>query len=499
MSPAARSVGTVVQGAAAAPREPIRYPPLPDELRRGLSPKLLKYFGAGAIVASATIGSGETIFAARGGAIFEYTLLWAVAAGALLKAVQVYTASRYITLTGEHPMTHWRLFPGPKNWVPFVFAVLSLASFPFWHAGLPLALGSMMNWIAGLQGTPGEELLYARLWGTGSALLVVSLIWFQSYGVIERTQVVIVGILMASVLAAAAATAPEWSGLLAGFLPVIPTEYEPWVREAYPAVAARPPWLEIVVYLGAIGGGTYDYIGYISCYREKRWGALGVKSNRYAVHLEPQRVPIAADPENIRRARRWLIPAKIDTGLGFLCVLVFTCCFLILGAVILYPQRLVPDGADLLTHQAVFLTTLHPALLYVYQIGIFFAFMGTIYGAYELYVRTAFECLSPLSRRVREMPFATFRRLVLLYCAVPGLMLMWTMSDPVEIVTPAALLGGVFACGIWCFFMIWADRRFLIPELRMNRLLLGLTLLAGTFLTVAGGKAVWDYVVSFAG
>lgn len=480
-------------------RAEIRYPPLPAELRRGLSPRLLKYFGAGAIVASATIGSGETIFASRGGAIFEYTLLWAVAAGALMKAVQVYSASRYITLTGEHPMTHWRLFPGPKNWVPIVFAVLSLVSFPFWHAGLPLALGSMMNWMAGLQGSPGEELFYARLWGTGSALVIVTMIWFQSYGVIERTQLVIVGILMASVLAAAAVTAPEWSGLLAGFVPIIPTEYEPWVREAYPAVAARPPWLEIVVYLGAIGGGTYDYIGYISCYREKAWGALGLKRNRYAVHLDPQRVAIARDPDNILRARRWLIPAKIDTGAGFLCVLVFTCCFLVLGAVILHPQRLVPDGADLLTHQAAFLTNLHPALLYVYQAGIFFAFLGTIYGAYELYIRTAFECLSPLSRWVRELPFAQFRRLVLLYCVIPGLILLWTMEDPVEIVTPAALLGGVFACGIWCFFMIWADRRFLIPELRMGRVLLGLTLIAGTFLTIAGAKAVWDYAISFMG
>lgn len=476
----------------------IRYPPLPAELEGRRSWRSIKYFGAGAIVASATIGAGETIFAARGGAIFEYTLLWCVVAGAVMKGIQVYTASRYITLTGEHPMTYWRLFPGPRNWVPIVFAVLSIASFPFWHAGLPLALGSMINWMTGLEASPAAELFYARVWGTANAVVIVSLIWVQSYGVIERTQLVLVGLLMVSVLAAVAAAAPSWSGLAAGLIPTIPATYEPWVEASYPALTGRPPWLEIVVYLGAIGGGTYDYIGYISCYREKAWGALGIKRDRYEVGLQADTRSIASDTENLRRARRWLLPAKIDTGLGFACVLVFTCCFLILGAVILYPQRLVPDGPDLLTHQAVFLTSLHPALLYVYQGGIFFAFWGTIYGAYELYVRTAFECLSPLSRRVREMPFASFRRLVLLYCAVPGIALMWLMEDPVDIVTPAALLGGVFACGIWCFFMIWADRRFLIPELRMGPLLLALTLLSGAFLTIAGLRAIWDYAVTFA-
>lgn len=104
--------------------------------------------------------------------------------------------------------------------------------------------------------------------------------------------------------------------------------------------------------------------------------------------------------------------------------------------------------------------------------------------------------MSPLSRRVREMPFSQFRRLVLLYCAVPGIALMWLMDDPVEIVTPAALLGGVFACGIWCFFMIWADRRFLIPQLRMGPVLLTLTLISGSFLTIAGLKAIWDYIAA---
>ena len=69
--------------------EPLEYPPLPEDLERGLSWRSLKYFGAGAIIASVTIGSGETLFASRGGAIFGYALLWCFVASALMKGAQL--------------------------------------------------------------------------------------------------------------------------------------------------------------------------------------------------------------------------------------------------------------------------------------------------------------------------------------------------------------------------------------------------------------------------
>ena len=129
------------------PGDPIVYPELPSELQGGFSWRWLKYFGAGAIIASVTIGSGETIFASRGGAIFGYALLWCFVGGGILKGVQVYAAARHMTLTGEHPLTHWAAMPGPRKWVPWTIGIISFLCFPFWHAGLPLALGTTMNWI----------------------------------------------------------------------------------------------------------------------------------------------------------------------------------------------------------------------------------------------------------------------------------------------------------------------------------------------------------------
>ena len=127
------------------------------------------------------------------------------------------------------------------------------------------------------------------------------------------------------------------------------------------------------------------------------------------------------------------------------------------------------------------------------------AFFGTIYGAYEIYFRTAYECLMPISARFRAMPFETFRRGMLIYCASLGLVFLWTMRDPVSIITPAALVGGVFTCGLWCLAMLWIDGRFLPAPLRMPRLLWLATAVSGVVLTLLGVKGIWDYVAGLVG
>jgi hypothetical protein len=86
----------------------------------------------------------------------------------------------------------------------------------------------------------------------------------------------------------------------------------------------------------------------------------------------------------IWRAHIWLIPARIDVGLGFLALLVFTVCFIVLGAVTLHTDQAVPDKFEMLSKQSRFLTQFNPAMLCVYQLGIFMTFFGTIYGAYEI-------------------------------------------------------------------------------------------------------------------
>jgi Mn2+/Fe2+ NRAMP family transporter len=475
----------------------IVYPEPPEDLRSGRLLRCLHYFGAGAIMASVTIGSGETLFASREGALFGYTLIWCFTAGALFKMIQVYAAMRHMTLTGEHPMTHWGVIPGPKNWVPWTMGLLSIFCFPFWMSGLPLLLGNVVNWVGGVSGPTDHLVSLARIWGSISIVAVIVATWIQSYGALEKVQTTIVFVLLACVILAVAAARPDLPATIIGTLvPIAPRHYEPWVASAYPAIAARPPWVEIVAALGAIGGGTYDYLGYVSLLREKRWGAIGLHADPRAVRpvADAGTLSIDSSADNVTRARYWLRAVKIDAAASFGSVAIFTACFVILGAVILYPQHLVPDGNDLMNHQAQFLTNIHPALRWVYVLGIFAAIGGTVYGAYEVYARTAYECLAVVSARVRALSYQRFRGGVLIYTGVFGLLLLWTMSDPIAIITPASILGGVFTCGLWCFAMIWTDRRFLPRAFQMGRGLVTLLVISGTFLTALGAKAILDYL-----
>jgi len=464
-----------------------QYPKLPPELSGGFNLKMLGFFGAGAIIASVTIGSGETFFASQGGAMFGYALLWVFVASAIMKGIQVYTSARFMALTGLHPMQAWGFWPA------LFFAVISLLCFPFWLSGLPLFIGKTINWMIGIESPAAGDVagqaayLYkARVSGTVILVVAAVLSFLQTYRFLELAQTILVGLLLVSMGVACvwALDAADWILVAKGLVPGS-VEYPDWItEERFPDIASVPAWVKVGTFLGAIGGGTYDYIGYVGCYREKNWGLI---------NNEGAGRPIADDADNVRRGRRWLRPVKIDVGIGFLCVLLFTIVFVALGAKILHPGQQVPSGNELLTNQAAFLTNLSPALEYVYKIGIFMAFFGTIYGAFEIYIRTARESILPLTPRAKNWSMKTFRTIIILYCLIGGLALMWLNKDPQKLVAPAAIIGGVFLCGPWCFAMIWADRKYVTSKLRMGPVLLILTVIAGTVLTLLGVKAIVDF------
>lgn len=465
----------------------LRYPALSEEMKaRGIG-SMLRLFGPGAIIASVTIGSGETVFASRGGAVFGYALLWCFIGGGLMKFVQVYTAARYMTLTGEHPIERWKYLPGPRGWVVWVLAVMTILCFPLWLSGLPKMLGGLTVWILGSEGQEiwGDP----RIWGTAFVGLAIAITMVQSYGALEKVQTYIVSLLLLSILTAAAAAQPDWLAVIMGsLLPTMPA-YESWMVDKYPAIASRSAWLEMGTYLGAVGGGTQDYFGYIGMLREKAWGLMGRSRGG-----EQQGVSIAEDQDNVQLGRQWLRAPLIDSSVSFACVVLFTMAFVILGAAVLKPQHIVPEGAQLLSVQADFLVRLHPLLLYLYQLGVFTAFFGTIMAAYELYTRTAYECLRPVSRKVKQLSLAQMRPWVVAYCGVGGGAIMWAGGNPVTIVTPAAIFGGVLTCGLWCLLMVWTDRCYLPEKLRMGRVLLLLNIVSGLFLTAWGVRGAIDFL-----
>tara|TARA_Y100000588_G_scaffold392496_2_gene504681 strand:- start:393 stop:1748 length:1356 start_codon:yes stop_codon:yes gene_type:complete len=446
-------------------------------------------------VACVTIGSGETVFASRGGAIFGYALLWVFVLSTLFKGIQVYAGSRFMVLTGAHPLESWAKIPGPKNWLVWLMVFLTVLWMPFYlGGGLPRMLGDFMNSAIGwpsLENTQHYE-FFGRMWGTVFILVCITLTLVQRYGFLEKVQTTMVAILLVCMLFAAATCHPDFSAVLGGLvIPRIP-DYEPWVKEI-PSMAGRDRFVEVIVYLGAIGGGTQDYIGYLGMMREKGWGMLHTTKKKFFF-----RSAIDESAENVDRGRQWMRAPLIDTGTSFSVMLIFTLCFAVLGAAILNPQQIAPEGNQLLTRQANFLVRedqsafFQVLLIWVYRTGTFFAIFGTIYGAYELYTRTTRECLAAAMPRLRKVTLQRFRVLTVAWCGIPGLLLLWlTDKDPVAILTPAAIVSSTLACGVWCFAMLWSDAKHLPGSLRMPRILRIGVLVSGLILFALGLVALY--------
>jgi Mn2+/Fe2+ NRAMP family transporter len=454
-------------------RDSLGYPPLGDELSGGWL-RWLRVFGPGAIIASVTVGTGETIFAPRAGATFGYALFWVIVLAVLSKAVLVYTGARHLVLTGEHPLQAWARFPGPRRWVPIVMGLVIVLAFPMWIAALADAIGSLCIWITGLGGAAP----WGRpVWATGIILVAMALTLIQTYNIIERVSIVILGLKVIFILIAVLWVRPDWiAALWNAVVPHLP-KYEPWVMTAYPDVAGRAVWLEIAVLLGAVGGGVQDYTGYVGMMREKNWGASGVQEGG------PDR--LKTDHQSIVMGRNWLRAPQLDVLISFGSVLLITGCFMLLGAVVLHPLRLIPTNADLYSKQSYFLALIHPQLVHVYKAGIFFAIFGVIYGAFEVYSRSAFEPLRAIWPN-RSWSLERVRLWVILYSGLGGLLLLWSGLKTITLASIVSPFSGVFGCGLWCLAMVWVDRKQMPKAFQMSTMLMLAALISGVVLSVIG-------------
>jgi hypothetical protein len=293
-------------------------------------------------------------------------------------------------------------------------------------------------------------------------------------------------------------TRPDWLGVLGGLIPSLP-EYQPWVAEKYPDIAARPEFVELVVFLGSLGGGMYDYVGYTGLLREKRWGLLGHRDidaieDRISNLGRGKRIPLSERPEDVTNARQWVRAPLGDVALSFAALGIFTLVFIINGVTILNEQQQVPADENILTFQQQFLENIASIFGYFYIVAVFLVFFGTIYAIWEVYNRTTYESLGAVSERVRRAGAGRTRPWVYLYVAIAGIALVLTGLDLVALVTPSTIVGGTLAGGLYCIGLLYANRAVLPPQYGLGGVARVLLIVAAIFLTLAGGIALIEYL-----
>jgi len=480
------------------------FPELPVKMQGRGPGRLLRMMGPGLIIASVTIGSGELVIASRGGAMFSYAMLWCFFYGGLFKAIQVYTASRHFTLTGEHPLETWKQLPGPPMWFPLLVVLPAVALMPIAFSAIPETLAGYIHRLSGLP-VSGDDVgpwkwfeFVSNGWATLVLVVCLLLAVMSNYNIVEKTSIGVLGVLVVLVLIAVVVLGPDLQAAFVGLLVPRVGDYPEWVRST-PELAARfsdrSPWLEVSLYLTAVGGGAYDYIGYIGMSREKGWGLAG----RGAVSRE-ELERATSDQEVLRTARAWSRVPLVDAAGSFACVILVTLLFAMLGAMVLHPQHAIPVDKELLIHQESFLTALHPQLKWVFRGGVFLAFIGTLYGAFEVYRHTCGEAGRVLApRTTRRLSVGGLKALVIAYCTVGGVTLTWlpqaVAGNIIERLTLGSLVSGAATCGLWCFAMLWVDQVRMPRALRMSWRLKSVTAIAGLSMTALGATSIYKYFV----
>jgi hypothetical protein len=347
-----------------------------------------------------------------------------------------------------------------------------------------------------------------HLWGIGLLASVFIMAVLGGYFVLEKTQIVIVALMLAAVVTVLIIFGPDWLELLRGLFIPQRLEFPAWLAaDPNPTVrriVERPVWVEVSLYTGVIGGAAYDYLAYASYLRDKGWGNAAPVAEQARIETNHAAAAIAHPADDLT-LRQWLRAPLIDCTLSFAIVLVFSAVFVASGKLLLGPAHQIPGDGNFLEYQARFVTSLHPWLYPLYAIGAFLTMFGTLYGTLEIaptILRETVLAVAPnwlkpgRSHRLRMVAIIWVAGIAFLILAASFVYQLNVGKEHpaglTEILKPVNLFTGVLACGLICLSNPWIDRH-LPARFRMPFALVALNVIGGLVFIVVALRSYWDY------
>jgi Mn2+/Fe2+ NRAMP family transporter len=422
--------------------EPIEIPPTTGVFAEKWSWRklagLLALFGPAAVVASLSIGAGETIVVVREGAWAGYGRLWLVLLSAVVKGVFVtYLLGRYTAVSGESLGSRLVRFPGPRGWLPITIVALEMLGAPPVWVPIAKPCGDLVHHLAG--GVLPDVVpapIWKNLFTTILIILALVLGGGISFRSLEKQQIAICGILVGGTLLGTALVHPDLGQALLGavsfgHLPDPPA----WAPEA----ARTHPWLTTATTFAYVGGSVMGYVVYANWIGNHGWGITGHPKLAEIRALAAQRPRIdylPEDGESVRRLRLAVGPLRWDVGMGAVVLFLVTAGFMTSGAAVLYPLQTRFEGWSLLTNQAHVWRQIHPWLIWVYYVTIAAAMWGTLQSLPQVYacvIQEFFQAVWP----DRQWDLNKIQRVVCVYVFLSTMPLVW-LNIPFDILTQIA-------------------------------------------------------------
>ena len=450
-------------------------------------------FGPGAIIASVTLGSGEVIWAPRAAAIFGFTILWAYFWGVIFKLGVIYPLVRYRVIAGESPVNILKHIP-PRGWVVWFFVIMILLCIASWNAAFIGMNGILMTKMTGVGNV--------ATWGIAMMTLALILVLVGGYRFLEKGQTIIIFGVVILMWIAVAMVRPEWIEVIKGLIPQ-PVSYPAWVHEKYPEIVSRNIWIEVGMYLGALGGGMYDYFAFLRYAKERKWGLLAHENADEIVDIlesipSDRKLPLLPTKENIERALAWMKAPFYDQVISFFVAIgLGTLPFLVLGATILHPQQLVPAGFKLVEHQVQFLEIISPYAIPLYWLGMFFAIFGTSWGMLDTHASSVYELVRTVWPKAEKIGYNKFRLFPIFWEYVLGVLIFLTGIKPAQAVAFGGTLGGVFGIGLFGFLILYVENKRLPKEFRLSTGWMALLIISSVFLLALGSYSMYQLIIGW--
>jgi len=299
----------------------------------------LKQIGPGIILAGTIVGSGELILTTAIGAKYGFVFLWLILFSCVIKVFVQVELGRYAISSGQPTLGALKNISAIRSigsillvwWgVMTFFTVFQLGGMmggvsQSLKMAMPGATDRLTRGVGGVAPNFGEYLQIRPelVWAVIICLITIAILYGGGYRRIEGlTTFLVVGLTLVTVVATASLFftiyAPRWDAILEGLALKIPTE---GIADAFAV-------------FGITGVGATELFYYPYWCLEKGYA-------RYAGVND-------GSPEWNRRAQGWIRVMKLDAWISMIVFTLSTVAFYAMGAAVLHPQGLVPEGSKMI-------------------------------------------------------------------------------------------------------------------------------------------------------
>jgi Mn2+/Fe2+ NRAMP family transporter len=461
-------------------------------------PRAIRQIGPGLILAASIVGTGELINTTSLGAKTGFSLLWLILFSCVIKVFVQVELGRYAITNGTTTLAAFDSLPGPRigvSWLCWLWLFMMLTTQAqiaamegtvgqIAHMAFPRTSQAVADTAGAIVSSWGTYLSSREeyFWAGVTTLAAILLLLSGGYRRLEKiTTVLVAAVTLFTV---------------ASVLILQTTSFRITLHDLKAGFAlAMPPAAVALAFsaFGITGVGASELIAYPYWCIEKGYARFaGARSQ---------------DEEWARRASGWVRVMQLDAWFSMVVFTVATIAFYLLGAAVLFPQKLNPQGEEMIKTLSVMY--LHPLEGTPLQWLRPFTGVGFLLGAWAVLFKTLYVATAANSRLTADFlnrlgvwhPSSPARRerMVQLFCVIYpalSLVLYYRFREPQGLIKAGGIAQALmlpFIAGA-TIYLRWRDADPRVgPSIRSDIL----TWIAFVSITAVAVYSVYDQIKGF--